>query len=167
MFLVSLVLASSSPSCAIRQLLMHVYASGSKACAAEHLTVFYGRRGRPVQKPRVMPAALAHQLALKLQARRVSSSLGLFPGLPNQVGRLLKWPQPQAPLRMAKQRNSATAPRCWALMRCLGMLPAISSLKSSLVEPLSGETPQEKQAVHGVIVVQVNPAPAQPGDPAL
>ena len=71
--LASLVLSSSSPSCEIRQLLVHVYPSGSKASGAERLTVFYGRRGRPVKKPRFMPAALAHQWARKLQARRLGT----------------------------------------------------------------------------------------------
>ena len=73
MSLASLVLASSSPSCEIRQLLVHIYPGGSKAGAAERLTVFYGRRGRPVKKPRFMPAALAHQWARKLQARRLGT----------------------------------------------------------------------------------------------
>ena len=71
--LASLVLASSSPSCEIRQLLVHVYPGGSKAPGAERLTVFYGRRGRPVKKPRFMPSALAHQWARKLQARRLGT----------------------------------------------------------------------------------------------
>ena len=71
--LASLVLASSSPSCEIRQLLVHVYPGGSKASGAERLTVFYGRRGRPVKKPRFIPAELAHQWARKLQARRLGT----------------------------------------------------------------------------------------------
>ena len=71
--LASLVLASSSPSCEIRQLLVHVYPGGSKAPGAERLTVFYGRRGRPVKKPRFIPAELAHQWARKLQARRLGT----------------------------------------------------------------------------------------------
>jgi hypothetical protein len=66
-------LASSSPSCEIRQLLVHVYPGGSKAPGAERLTVVYGRRGRPVKKPRFMPAELAHQWARKLQARRLGT----------------------------------------------------------------------------------------------
>jgi hypothetical protein len=45
----------------------------SKAGAAERITVFYGRRGRPVKKPRFMPAALAHHWARKLQARRLGT----------------------------------------------------------------------------------------------
>ena len=54
MSLASFVMASSFPCCEIRQLLVHVYPGGSKAGAAERITVFYGRRGRPVKKPRFM-----------------------------------------------------------------------------------------------------------------
>jgi hypothetical protein len=36
---------------------------------------------------------------------------------------------------MAKQRNSATAPRCWALMRCLGIAPS-----NQFFEVLAGRT---------------------------
>ena len=67
------VMASSSSSCEIRQLLVHVYPGGSKAPGAERITVFYGRRGRPVKKPRFIPAELAHQWARKLQARRLGT----------------------------------------------------------------------------------------------
>ncbi len=73
MSLAFFVMASSSPSCEIRQLLVHVYPGGSKASGAERLTVFYGRCGRPVKKPRYMQAALAHQSARKLQARRLGT----------------------------------------------------------------------------------------------
>jgi hypothetical protein len=48
-------------------------ARGSKSGAAERITVFYGRRGRPVKKPRFIPAELAHQWARKLQARRIGT----------------------------------------------------------------------------------------------
>ena len=71
--LASLVMASSFPCCEIRQLLVHIYPGGSKAGAAERITVFYGRRGRPVKKPRFIPAELAHQWARKLQARRLGT----------------------------------------------------------------------------------------------
>ena len=71
--LASLVLASSSPSYEIRQLLVNVYPGGNKASGAERLTVFSGRHGRPVKKPRFMPAALAHQWARKLQAWRLGT----------------------------------------------------------------------------------------------
>jgi hypothetical protein len=53
-------MASSFPCCEIRQLLLHVY-------------VFFARRGRPVKKPRFIPAAVAHQWARKLQARRLGT----------------------------------------------------------------------------------------------
>ena len=50
------VIASPSPRCELRQLVVHVYPGGIKAHDAERLTVFYGRRGRPVKKPRFIPA---------------------------------------------------------------------------------------------------------------
>lgn len=74
-------MASFSPRCEIRQLAVFVYPGGIKAPDAERITVFYGRRGRPVKKPRFIPAELAHQWARKLQARRVSSSPGLSAAL--------------------------------------------------------------------------------------
>jgi len=49
-------MASSFLCCEIRQLLVHVYPGGSKAPGPERITVFYGRRGCPVKKPRFMPA---------------------------------------------------------------------------------------------------------------
>jgi hypothetical protein len=71
------VMASLSPRCEIRQLVVHIYPGGIKAHDAERLTVFYGRRGRPIKKPRFLPAELAHQLAhqlaRKLQARRLGT----------------------------------------------------------------------------------------------
>ena len=63
MSLASLVMASSSPRCEIRQLAVYVYPGGIKAHEAERHVVFYGRRGLPVKKPRFIPAQLAHQLA--------------------------------------------------------------------------------------------------------
>jgi len=68
-----LVMASFSPRCEIRQLAVFVYPGGIKAPNAERITVFYGRRGKPVKKPRFIPAQLAHQLARKLQARRLGT----------------------------------------------------------------------------------------------
>jgi hypothetical protein len=70
--LVFLVMASFSPRCEIRQLVMHTYLSGIKAADAERITVFYGHyghRGKPVKKPRFIPA----QLARKLQARHLGT----------------------------------------------------------------------------------------------
>jgi hypothetical protein len=49
------------------------YPAGRKLPCAERITVFYGRRGKPVKKPRFIPAALAHQLARKLQAKRLGT----------------------------------------------------------------------------------------------
>ena len=67
------VMASFSPRCEIRQLAVLVYPGGIKAPDAERITVFYGRRGVPVKKPRFIPARLAHQLARKLQAKRLGT----------------------------------------------------------------------------------------------
>ena len=50
-----------------------IRASGAKVAAAERVTVFYGRRGKPVKKPRFLPAELAHQLARKLAAKRLGT----------------------------------------------------------------------------------------------
>jgi hypothetical protein len=73
MSLAFLVMASFSPRCEIRQLEVFVYPGGIKAADAKSITVFYGHRGRPVKKPRFIPAQLAHQLARKLQARRLGT----------------------------------------------------------------------------------------------
>jgi hypothetical protein len=67
-------MACSAPlACPIRQLVLHIYPDGLKFAGAERLTVFYGRRGRPVKKPRFLPAELAHQLARKLSAKRLGT----------------------------------------------------------------------------------------------
>ena len=66
-------MAAFSPRCEHRQLAVFVYPGGIKAADAERITVFYGRRGKPVQKPRFLPAELAHQLARKLAARRIGT----------------------------------------------------------------------------------------------
>ena len=63
----------SPASVEIRQLVVHSYPGGIKAADAERLTVFYGRRGKPVQKPRFLPAELAYQLARKLAAQRIGT----------------------------------------------------------------------------------------------
>ena len=75
--LASSVMATSflcSPAAVeIRQLMVHTYPGGIKAAGAERIAAFHGRRGKPVKKPRFMPAELAHQLARKLQARRLGT----------------------------------------------------------------------------------------------
>jgi hypothetical protein len=48
---------------------MHLYPDGIKASAHERLTVFVGRRGKPLSKLRYMLMARAHELARKLQSR--------------------------------------------------------------------------------------------------
>lgn len=62
-------MGSIPPRCEIRRLLLHAYADGIKGAEQERISVYYGRRGRPVKKPRFIPAELAHQLARKLAAR--------------------------------------------------------------------------------------------------
>jgi hypothetical protein len=71
--LASFVMASFFPRCEIRQLAVFVYPGGIKAHDAERITVFYGRCGKPVKKPRFIPAQLAHQLARKLRAKRLGT----------------------------------------------------------------------------------------------
>ncbi len=71
--LASLETASSFPRCEIRQLLVHTYPAGHKSPGAERVTVFYGRRGRPVKKPHFIPTERAHHWAPKLQARRLGT----------------------------------------------------------------------------------------------
>ena len=74
-------MASSAPlACPIRQLVLHSYPAGLKVAAAERVTVFYGRRGKPVKKPRFLPAELAHQLARKLAAKRLGTVSVLLGG---------------------------------------------------------------------------------------
>jgi hypothetical protein len=51
---------SRSASCTQPRLVVHIYPGGHKATDAERVTVFYGRRGRPVKKPRFIPAERAH-----------------------------------------------------------------------------------------------------------
>jgi len=60
-------MASSTPCCEIRRLMVHIYPGGIKAHDAERVTVFYGRRGRPVKKPRFIPAERAHFWARRLR----------------------------------------------------------------------------------------------------
>ena len=68
----------SPASVEIRQLLVHVYPGGIKEPGAERLTVFYGRSGKPVKKPRFLPAELAHQLARKLQAKGAGGTVSVI-----------------------------------------------------------------------------------------
>ena len=73
MSLAAFVMASFSPRCEIRQLAVFVYPGGIKAPDAERHGLFFGRRARPVKKPRFIPSQLAHHLARKLQAKRLGT----------------------------------------------------------------------------------------------
>ncbi len=64
-------MASASLCCPVRQVLVHVYPGSSKAWSEPRVTVHIGRRGRPVQKPRLMPLLTALSVARKLQAAGV------------------------------------------------------------------------------------------------
>jgi hypothetical protein len=67
-------MASSAPlACPIRQLVVHIYPEGRKVAGAERITQHYGRSGRPVKKPRFMPAERAHALARKLAAKQLGT----------------------------------------------------------------------------------------------
>jgi hypothetical protein len=66
-------MASSAPCCPVRQVLVHVYPSSSKAFDQPRVTVHIGRRGRPVQKPRLMPLRTATAIARKLQASHIGT----------------------------------------------------------------------------------------------
>jgi hypothetical protein len=65
-------MASSALCCPVRQVLVHVY-PGSKPFDQPRVTVHIGRRGRPVQKPRLMPLRTALSVARKLQAAEVGT----------------------------------------------------------------------------------------------
>ena len=66
-------MASSALCCPVHQVLVHVYPGSSKAFAEPRVTVHIGRRGRPVQKPRLMPLLTALSVARKLQAAQVGT----------------------------------------------------------------------------------------------
>lgn len=106
-------MASSAPlACPIRQLVLHSYPAGLKVAAAERVTVFYGRRGKPVKKPRFIPAELAHQLARKLAAKRL--------GTVSVLEAAASWPGLAGPfclLFTAQRRTPASAPRTLATGR--------------------------------------------------
>lgn len=66
-------MASSAPCCPIRQVVVHVYPGASKAFAEPRLMVSFGRRGKPVLKPRLMPLRTAQSVARQLQASRIGT----------------------------------------------------------------------------------------------
>ncbi len=66
-------MASSALCCPVRQVLVHFYPGSSKIASEPRVTVHIGRRGRPVQKPRLMPLLTALSVARKLQAARIGT----------------------------------------------------------------------------------------------
>ena len=55
------------------RVVVHVYPGSSKAASEPRLKLLFGRRGKPVIKPRLMPLRVAQAVALQLQARRVGT----------------------------------------------------------------------------------------------
>jgi hypothetical protein len=66
-------MTSSALCCPVRQVLVHVYPGSSKTWSEPRVTVPIGRRGKPVQKPRLMPLLIALSVARKLQARHIGT----------------------------------------------------------------------------------------------
>jgi hypothetical protein len=66
-------MASSALCCPVRQVLVHVYPGPSKAFLEPRVTLHIGRRGRRVQKPRLMALLTALSVARKLQAARIGT----------------------------------------------------------------------------------------------
>ena len=66
-------MASSALCCPVRQVLVHVDPGSRKAFPEPRITVHIGRRGKPVQKPRLMPLLTALSVARKLQARHIGT----------------------------------------------------------------------------------------------
>ena len=66
-------MASSALCCPDRQVLVHVYPGSSKVASEPRVTVPIGRRGRPVQKPRLMPLLSPLSVARKLQAAGIGT----------------------------------------------------------------------------------------------
>lgn len=67
-------MASDSLCCPIRQVVVHFYPGSNKAVCEPRLTLHFGRRGRPVQKPRLLPLRTAMAVARKLQARHIGTA---------------------------------------------------------------------------------------------
>jgi hypothetical protein len=63
----------SGAALVVARVVVHVYPGSSKAASEPRLTLFFGRRGKPVLKPRLMPLRVAQAVALQLQARRVGT----------------------------------------------------------------------------------------------
>lgn len=64
-------MATASLCCPIRRVMVLVRPCTRQAARISRLTLHYGRRGQPVQKPRYMPLRRAQAVARKLQARHI------------------------------------------------------------------------------------------------
>ena len=65
-------MGTAYPRCDIRRVLLQLPPVADQADGLPTV-VFYGRRCRPVKKPRFIPALLAYELARRLQARRLGT----------------------------------------------------------------------------------------------
>jgi len=65
--------SSASLCCPIRQVVVHVYPGTRKLASEPRFTLHFGRRARPVQKPRLMPLRTALSVARQLQARHIGT----------------------------------------------------------------------------------------------
>jgi hypothetical protein len=65
--------APQGPCCPVRFVIEHHYPDGIKGGANPAEIRFFGRRGKPVQKMRLIPAAKAFAIARKLQGAKGST----------------------------------------------------------------------------------------------
>jgi hypothetical protein len=66
-------MATASLCCPIRHVLVHGYPGISKAASEPRLVVHFGRRGRPVLKPRFLPLRTAQAIARQVAARHIGT----------------------------------------------------------------------------------------------
>jgi hypothetical protein len=65
--------APQGPCCAIRFVVEHHYPEGPKGGGSPCEVRYFGRRGKPVKKMRLVPAARAFEIARKLQGAKGST----------------------------------------------------------------------------------------------
>jgi len=65
--------APQGPVCEIRFVVEHHYPEGVKGGAHPVEVRFFGKRGKPVKKMRLVPAEKAHAIARRLQGAKGSS----------------------------------------------------------------------------------------------
>ena len=69
--------APQGPCCAIRFVVEHHYPQGPKGGASPCEVRYFGRRGKPVKKMRLVPATKAFAIARKLQGTK-GSTISVF-----------------------------------------------------------------------------------------